>query len=73
MYEIQDLCCTYISKVYVCRMKMETCIDCMPILRTLQRLSYKESMSTARLEIPFLSYVIELFRLMLGLCDFIRA
>jgi len=53
----------YISKIYVCRMEMEIRVSiCMSILGTLQRLSYKENVSTARLEIPFLSYVIELPR-----------
>lgn len=52
-----------ISKVYACRMKMEIRVSiCMPIHETLRWLSYKESVSTARLEILFLSFVIELLR-----------
>lgn len=60
-----------VLKLMHTKMKMDMCIDLRP-LNALRRLSYKGSMSTAHLEILFLSYVIEQ-QLTLELCGFIRA
>lgn len=72
-------CSSGLEKCAHAGMKMEIRVSiCVCNLGTLRRLSYKGSMSTARLEIPFFF----LFRISLnchatvgglGLCDFIRA